>query len=56
MGENTVRHLLVPFVDMFGYGWEVCVELSERLHDRRSVRCILDAVRGDDCEGAEREG
>ena len=34
-------HLLVSFVDMLGYGREVRVELAERFHNRRSVRCVL---------------
>jgi len=40
--RDAVPHLLVSFVDVFGYGWEICVELAEGFHDRRSVRCVLE--------------
>ena len=38
---DAAPHLLGSFVDVFSYGWEVCVELAERFHNRRAVWCIL---------------
>lgn len=40
-GGNAVLHLLVSFIDMFCDGWEVCTELAEGFHNRRSVWRVL---------------
>lgn len=39
---DAIPHLLVSFVDVFGDGWEVRVELAEGFHNRRSVWCVLE--------------
>ena len=45
--DDCPFYLLVSFVDVLGYGWEVCVEFSDRFHDRCPVWCVLEKPRSE---------
>lgn len=42
MKDVSVSYLLVSFVDMFGYGGEVCVELADRFHNGGPIWSVLE--------------